>query len=292
MDDGSGLGSEGCSALNGFTAGRVALIDRGSCEFGTKILNAQNAGATAAIVVNNQGDGVIAMGPGAQGNQVSISSVMIGQSDGDTIKSELGNPVNATLKDAGNSIPNRDSDLDNGIIAHEYCHGLSNRLTGGAGTSNCLSGSQQAGEGWSDFCALAFTAASTDAATTTRGVGTYVLFEPADTGLGIRPYPYTTDMAVNPLTYGELANNTLSVPHGVGSVWATTLWDMYWNLVEDHGFDPDLYTGNGGNNIAIQLVVDGLKLQHCNPTFLDARDAILLADQNNNGGASSRRVPP
>ena len=38
--------------------------------------------------------------------------------------------------------------------------------------------------------------------------------------------------------------------------------------------------------MAIQLVVDGLKLQPCNPTFLDARDAILTADQANNGGAN------
>ena len=61
---------------------------------------------------------------------------------------------------------------------------------------------------------------------------------------------------------------------------------MYWNLVDDQGFNPDLYSGTGGNNTAIQLIIDGLKLQPCNPTFLDARDAILLADQNNNAGAN------
>ncbi len=285
VDDGTANGSEGCNGLVGFTAGRIALIDRGSCEFGTKVLNAENAGAIAAIVVNNQGDGVLSMGAGAQGGSVSVSSVMIGQSDGDTIKAELAGGVNATEKDAGSSIPNRDSDLDNGIIAHEYCHGLSNRLTGGRTNVNCLSGQQQAGEGWSDLCTLFFTANSTDTSTTARGVGTYSIFEPP-TGQGIRPAPYTTDMAVNPLTYGELAAGTLSVPHGVGTVWATAVWEVYWNLTNAHGFDPNLYTGTGGNNLAIQLVVDGLKLQGCNPTFLDARDAILLADQNNNGGAN------
>ena len=285
VDDGTALGSEGCNALVGFTAGRIAVIDRGSCEFGTKVLNAENAGATAAVVVNNQGDGTIVMGPGAQGNQVSISSVMIGQSDGDTIKAELGGGVNATVKAAGGAIPNRDSDLDNGVIAHEYCHGLSIRLTGGAQTSNCLSGSQQAGEGWSDLCSLFFTPDAADTATTPRGIGTYVLFEPP-TGAGIRPFPYTTDLAVNPLTYGELSAGTLSVPHGIGTVWASIVWEVYWNLVDKHGFDSDLYNGTGGNNLAIQLVVDGLKLQPCNPTFVDARDAILLADQQNNGGAN------
>ncbi|MEE8525197.1 MAG: M36 family metallopeptidase, partial [Thermoanaerobaculia bacterium] len=289
VDDGTALGSEGCNSLSGFTAGRVAVIDRGSCEFGTKVLNAENAGAIAAIVVNNQGDGTIVMGPGAQGNQVSISSVMIGQSDGDTIKAELGGGVNGTLKDAGGSVPNRDSDLDNGIIAHEYCHGLSIRLTGGAQTSNCLSGNQQAGEGWSDLCTLFFTASAADISTTARGVGAYALFEPVD-GPGIRTFPYSTDLAVNPLTYGELAAGTLSVPHGIGTVWATAVWEVYWNLVDKHGFNADLINGNAGNNIAIQLVVDGLKLQPCNPTFLDARDAILLADQQNNGGANECEI--
>ncbi len=78
------------------------------------------------------------------------------------------------------------------------------------------------------------------------------------------------------------------MPHGVGTVWATAVWEMYWKLVDDPaiGLDPNFYDGAGRNNTAIQLVVDGLKLQGCNPTFLDARDAILAADQVNNGGAN------
>jgi len=59
VDDGTGLPTEGCNALVGFTAGNVAVIDRGSCEFGQKVLNAEQAGASGAIVVNNQGDGIL-----------------------------------------------------------------------------------------------------------------------------------------------------------------------------------------------------------------------------------------
>jgi subtilisin-like proprotein convertase family protein len=64
------------------------------------------------------------------------------------------------------------------------------------------------------------------------------------------------------------------------------VWEMTWALTNQYGFDPDLINGSGGNNLALQLVVDGLKLQPCSPGFVDGRNAILLADQNNNGGAN------
>lgn len=76
------------------------------------------------------------------------------------------------------------------------------------------------------------------------------------------------------------------MPHGVGFIWATMLWEMTWNLIDEYGFDPDLYNGSGGNNLALQLVIDGLKLQPCSPGFIDACDAILAADRINNGGAN------
>jgi hypothetical protein len=68
------------------------------------------------------------------------------------------------------------------------------------------------------------------------------------------------------------------------------LWQMYWHLVIKHGFDDDLYYGTGGNNLAIQLVIDGMKMQPCSPTFVQARDAILAADSANNGGANNCEI--
>ncbi len=179
--------------------------------------------------------------------------------------------------------PDRDGDLDNGIIIHEYGHGISTRLTGGPSTSSCLNNTEQAGEGWSDFFSVIMTIESGDSGTDKRGVGTYALNQPA-TGDGIRDYPYSTSMSIDPRTYNEI--KTAAVPHGVGSTWTAMVWEMTWALIDVHGFDPDIYNGTGGNNVALQLVIDGLKLQPCSPGFVDARDAILLADQNNNGGAN------
>jgi extracellular elastinolytic metalloproteinase len=170
-----------------------------------------------------------------------------------------------------------DGDLDSGVITHEYAHGISNRLTGGPGT-NCLSGEERMGEGWSDWLAIALTALPTDSGEARRGMGTYVLGQPNRQGAGIRPTPYSTNMQTNPATYNTIRSS--AVPHGVGYVWATMLWEVYWNLVGEHGFNPDVYGDwtTGGNNLAIQLVMDGMKFQPCAPGFEDGRDAILAAN--------------
>ncbi|HEX2142299.1 MAG TPA: M36 family metallopeptidase, partial [Candidatus Limnocylindria bacterium] len=113
-------------------------------------------------------------------------------------------------------------------------------------------------------------------------------FEGPD-GPGIRPTPYSRDMAVNGSTYQTVitdAGGTLSIPHGVGYVWATMLWEMYGNLVDEHSFSGDIYADStaGGNNLALQLVIDGLKFQPCSPGFVQGRDAILDADMALTGG--------
>ncbi|MFC5045083.1 M36 family metallopeptidase [Aquimarina hainanensis] len=172
--------------------------------------------------------------------------------------------------------PGRDGDLDNLIIAHEYGHGISTRLVGGPST-NALGGSEQMGEGWSDWFGLVLTMKAGDVGTTGRGVGTYVLGQGQD-GLGIRPTRYSTDTAINGTDYGDI--NNLRVPHGVGYAFATILWDMTWALVKEEGFDPDFYNGTGGNNIAMALVIEGLKNTANNPGFVSGRDGILQADRD------------
>ena len=191
-----------------------------------------------------------------------------------------------------------DSDFDNGIIAHEYGHGWSIRLTGGPANSSCLQNGEQGGEGWSDYAALMFTtnwAALTPTianANLSRGIGTYAITQPI-TGGGIRPYKYSYDMVnVNgPVTYAKVGDNSFSQPHGIGSIWATMLWDMTWEIIlADNQIVSNIYDTPAnvlnmrGNVAALKLVNEGLRLQPCSPSFVDARNAILQADQMLFGG--------
>jgi len=185
--------------------------------------------------------------------------------------------------------PNRDSDMDNGVIAHEYTHGISNRLVGGPSNTNCLTNVEQMGEGWSDYFALVMTLKAGDTGPMTRGIGTYLLGQ-AITAAGIRPAPYSTSFATNNYTYASTNNTVLAVPHGMGFVWCTMLWEMTWELIGIHGLDPNIYTGTGGNNIAMRLVLEGMKLTPCNPSFVDARNGILAADQALYGGANQNAI--
>lgn len=285
-DDDSGPSSDpndGCDNItNGPSiSGKIAVIRRGECEFGFKVLAAQNNGAVAAIIVNNVAGDPPLMGAGVVGCQVTIPAFAISNTAGEPIITLLdgGGSVNGTIN--GTNVPfSLDGDLDNEIIIHEYAHGISNRLTGGAGNTGCLQNEEQMGEGWSDFYAIIMTIQNGDQGTDIRGMGSYASGDPN----GIRTYPYTTNMGINPHTYDDI--KTEVAPHGVGSVWSAMLWEMTWDLIAEYGFDSDLYNGTGGNNIALQLVTDGLKLQPCNPGFVTGRDAILEADQIANGGAN------
>ncbi|NJL12991.1 MAG: hypothetical protein HC913_08355 [Microscillaceae bacterium] len=139
--------------------GKIALVDRGECTFVQKVLNAQNAGAIAVIVVNNQAGPPINLG-GTE-PAITIPSIMVSQSDGQLLKDNIAS-LQVTLTDNRNYL---DSSLDNGIIVHEYGHGISNRLTGGPANTSCLGNLEQMGEGWSDYFALVLTMKPGDVAT-------------------------------------------------------------------------------------------------------------------------------
>jgi uncharacterized repeat protein (TIGR01451 family) len=291
FNDGSANASQACSASRENLRGKIAMIDRGtsvaSCSYGRKVLNAQDSGAIAVIICAtttttpnafNEPNDAIA-------RRVTIPSLILSATDCNRLKLAVSTGLSVRLaRQAIDTVSADfiDGDFDNGIIAHEYGHGISTRLTGGSMASNCLNQGEQMGEGWSDFFALITTAKVGDRGAMRRGMGNFAIRQNTEGG-GIRAFPYSTDVAVNPQTYNNIYVNQVS-PHPIGSIWATTIWDLYWAMVDKYGFDANIKNRNSGNGKAIQLVMDGMKLQPCNPGFVDGRNAILAADRANYNG--------
>jgi len=277
---------DGCTALPaGSLAGNIGLVERGTCAFAIKTKNLQDAGAVAAVIYNNQANGATLSNMSGTDATITIPSVLIAYSEGEYIKTQLSanTTVNVTLK--SNMTP--DGSFDNGIVTHEYGHGISNRMTGtGYACLNSNVSKEQMGEGWSDFFALMLTNKAGDNASVARGMGTYVGGQ-AITGSGIRPAKYSPDFTVNNYTYGrtngmEYTNQGNLVPdvHSIGFIWATMLWDLHWKYVGKYGYSSDVLanTTNGSSRV-LQLVTNALKLQACNPSFVEGRDALLAAEQ-------------
>lgn len=132
---------------------------------------------------------------------------------------------------------------------------------------------------------------------------------------GIRNYIYSTSSEVNPSTYETLDKPGYWGVHAIGEVWAEMLWVLQQRFIAKHGFSetlfppvPDVdgtlppndfyrpqtfspFTGSPkplvpkhGNTLLLQLVINGMKLQPCSPTFFDARAAIIDADKVLTGG--------
>lgn len=152
--------------------------------------------------------------------------------------------------------PYRDGSLDGDVIAHEYGHGVSNRLVPGT-LSNAINQAGSLGEGWSDAISFLRWGDTT--------VGEYVT---GDAGSGIRNFAYDT----HPWTYGDYSTAVIS-PHRNGEIWAAAMFEIRDRL---------------GINATTQLVLDGMRStgNGPSPTFLDARDGILGADLADNGGAN------
>ncbi|WP_185157120.1 M36 family metallopeptidase [Chryseobacterium schmidteae] len=283
---------DGCSALPaGSLAGKIGLMERGGasgCTFALKVKNAQNAGAIAAIIYNNPTAANFPSSMGGTDATITIPSVLITNDEGEFIKTQLNNSVtvNITLKSDPATAITPDGSFDNGIITHEYGHGISNRLTGNGYTCLLKSASkEQMGEGWSDFFALMLTNKPGDNANVPRNVGTYASGQ-STTGAGLRPAKYSPDFSINNYTYGktngmEIEEDGEIVPdvHSIGFIWASMLWDLHWQYAAKYGYSSDVLANkNSGSARVLQLVTDALKLQTCNPTFIDGRNAILSAE--------------
>ena len=204
----------------------------------------------------------------------------------------------------------RDGDLDAEIVIHELTHGLSNRLVGNA-AGLVWSVGQGMGEGWSDFYALSLlnntNADDPNGQYASGAYATYKLGGGQDNYVyGIRRFPYSTDNTVNPLTWADVddvtANYTGGIPinplgfetnggfevHNIGEIWALTLWEIRSRVIADPaGANGDVPTGN---QTMLQLVTDALKMTPSNPSFIDARTALLDADCATNNCANERWI--
>jgi extracellular elastinolytic metalloproteinase len=117
------------------------------------------------------------------------------------------------------------------------------------------------------------------------------------------------DESVNPSTYKTLDKPGYWGVHAIGEVWAEMLWVVSQELIKKHGYSDDLFppaphtdgtipigdfyrvtefgrplVPKHGNSLMLQLVINAMKLQACRPTFFQARDAIIQADQILTGG--------
>ena len=168
----------------------------------------------------------------------------------------------------------RHTAFDSDVVFHEYTHGLTNRLVGGTRQGHTLDApqSQGMGEGWSDFFALTiqnfFRAKAGQPERIV--VGPWVI----NNNAGIRSNPYDDSY---PFTYGNVTtfdrdpDTGLPDEHQTGEIWCAALLMMVRRIRAALGNDID------GYRLGWQIVVDGLKLTPANPSFLQARDAILLA---------------
>jgi len=184
--------------------------------------------------------------------------------------------------------PSRTSNFEALITFHEMGHYITNRLVG---NSNGLTNQQGAamGEGWGDFFAACMTSQPTDNfATGTFAVGGWTDLMPTfkeNYYFSIRRYPYSADIAKNPLTFKHIGNNVVlpagpprnpiaggpnNEVHNAGEIWCTTLWEVFVNLVAKHGHTE-------AEKRMLTYVIGGLKVTPLRPTFTQARDGIITA---------------
>lgn len=175
---------------------------------------------------------------------------------------------------------NRHTAFDSDVVFHEYTHGVTNRLVGGRLDARALQQPQSRGmgEGWSDYFAITIQNYFLDEERVTTG--SWV----AGDERGIRSAPYTDDY---PGSFGQLGRPPYDTDpqgrpreHNIGEIWCAALMKMNRDL------SRALADKKQGHLLGWQIVVDGLKFTPANPSFLDARDAILRALEAQRGAGN------
>jgi MYXO-CTERM domain-containing protein len=287
-NDGTMTTTDACEPITNNVTGKIALVDRGSCDFQVKAGNAQDAGAVGVVIANNvNGPMPSPMDPGA-GPPIFIGVMGISKADGDSIKAALMNTPQTGIMKRDPGIE-RDGTIDNHIVAHEWGHYIHHRLVN-CGTKQCSGQS----EGWGDFNALLMAIREGDDINT--GVFAAGIYSTAAYGdeayFGIRRFPYSRDMKKNPLTFKHLTTGTPlpNVPqadwgpenfevHNAGEVWSQMLFDAYTNLIQNGG-----HTFDEAKRRMTDYLAAGMILAPKDPTYTEQRDGILAAAAANDLG--------
>ncbi|HEX2570518.1 MAG TPA: M36 family metallopeptidase [Polyangia bacterium] len=238
-NDGTGVATDGCEASTTSLTGRIALVDRGTCNFTVKVLNAQNAGATGVIIMNNTGADD-AFAPGGTERKVKIPSVMVSLNSGNVLRTQSG--TTAQLRHNSVTPLQIDGDIDADVVFHEYGHGLTWRMIGGM--SGPLAGA--IGEGASDV--VAFLHNGDDR------IGEYAFSNP----LGIRRQPYANYQ-------GSYASVTGAEVHDDGEIYAAAMYRLWQNYLAAG------YT----TNTVLDDFVGGMRFTPSTPTYEQMRDGML-----------------
>jgi large repetitive protein len=286
---------DGCQALLGTAPpNALALIDRGMCSYKSKVKRAQDAGYIGAVIVQSTSGPPQIMGEDFTVSGVTIPSMMISLNDGAAIKlAILSGTVTAQMQAVVGIT--RDGSLDTTVVAHEWGHYISNRLVhNGAGLGTNQSGGM--GEGFGDFHAMLLMVGNTDTPFNgTYGIGGYDSGGPSlsfdvNNGYyyGLRRYPYTIDLAKNPLTFKYITSGVPlpatpvaaafpasfdnSEVHNTGEVWASALWECYAAMLRH---TPAQRSFNQIQDRMKRYLIGGYKMMPVSPTFTEARDSIL-----------------
>jgi len=99
--------SNGCTSVDAGAAGKLAIIDRGTCTFSTKVRNAIAAGAVGVLIINNVAGDPTAMAMDGLGGD-NLPAVMIGLNDGAALRASGATTASAVATFQEFITPNKD----------------------------------------------------------------------------------------------------------------------------------------------------------------------------------------
>ena len=188
-----------------------------------------------------------------------------------------------------------DGALDMGIVGHEYTHAITNRMIGGPNDSITSEQGGAMGESWGDLDAMEYQFAN-GYKMGSRSPAVLAGYATGNPVAGIRDFAIDK----NPLNYSDYGfDGTGHEVHADGEIWNGTQWSVRQALVNKWNAkypytDKALQKACGsatptssprpsqlcpGNRRWIQLMFDSFLLQQGATSMLDARDAMLAADQ-------------